>query len=171
MTVRTFFFGGAFGFALSRSGATDFDRILGMFLLLDPHLVGVIGVAVLVAGVGLWWLGRAAHAPACLARKPTRPGNLWGGMLFGAGWALTGTCPGTALAQVGEGKLTAVLTVAGVLLGAALFARFGERLEARLPDPWAMARSLGPRRAKGGQAIAGVPGASVGVQPGCDSGR
>ena len=53
------------------------------------------------------------------ARKPLRPArNILGGVVFGAGWALTGTCPGTGLAQIGEGQTLAVFTVAGMVLGA-----------------------------------------------------
>jgi len=51
-------FGLLFGFLLSRVGATRYDNIAGMFLLTDLHLMGVIGTAVVVAGVGLALLRR-----------------------------------------------------------------------------------------------------------------
>jgi len=129
---RFFFFGGLFGFALSRAGATDYDRITDMFLLRDLHLVGVIAIAIGVAGLGFELFRRSERA-SWLVPKPTRPGNLWGGLLFGVGWALTGTCPGTALSQVGEGKLTALATVAGILLGVQIYRWIGERVQRRLP--------------------------------------
>ena len=53
-----------------------------------------------------------------MTSKPYGPGVLWGGLLFGVGWALAGTCPGTALAQIGEGKLAGIVTFAGIVLGA-----------------------------------------------------
>jgi hypothetical protein len=40
-----------------------------------------------------------------------------GRLVFGVGWALSGACPGTALAQLGEGKLYALATVARHPLG------------------------------------------------------
>lgn len=45
------------------------------------------------------------------------PERLMGAFLLGVGWALSGTCPGTSLTQIGEGKLVAIFTVAGILLG------------------------------------------------------
>jgi uncharacterized protein len=124
--VRLLFFGVVFGFVLSRVGATDYDAIIGMFLLEDLHLAGVIGVAILTAAPALFLLRRLGLAcPAgCryqLEQKPIKRGLVLGSVLFGAGWALTGTCPGTSLAQLGEGKLMALFTVAGILLGAGAY--------------------------------------------------
>ncbi|MEZ4267127.1 MAG: DUF6691 family protein [Myxococcota bacterium] len=135
--IRTLAFGLLFGFFLSRVGATDFDAIAGMFLLVDFHLVGVIGLAMVVAGLGLAIIERrglrsADGAPMIIARKAMKPGLIVGGLLFGAGWAMTGTCPGTALSQLGEGKITAVFTIAGIVAGTALYQSVGVWLEERL---------------------------------------
>jgi uncharacterized membrane protein YedE/YeeE len=135
--VRTFLFGIAFGFILSRVGATDYDAIANMFLLEDLHLAGVIGVAVVVAAIGLGAIRRArsgvlARWADVVQEKPMKPGLVVGAALFGAGWAITGTCPGTGLAQIGEGKLIALFTVSGMLLGTAAYLRFGARVEAAL---------------------------------------
>lgn len=135
---RVFVFGGVFGFLLQRVGATEYDAIAKMFLLEDLHLAGVIGVAVLVAGLGLGWLRRQKVGAAfglgatTIQPKPMKPGLVVGAALFGAGWAITGTCPGTGLAQVGEGKLMALLTVLGMVLGAGMYVRWGSTVEAML---------------------------------------
>ncbi len=122
--VLLFVLGLAFGFILVRAGATDPDAIAGMFLFTDLHLVGVIGTAIVVAGVGFHLLRRrAAHDPPlaqALAPKPYKPGLIAGSLLFGTGWALTGTCPGTGLAMVGEGRLMGLFTVAGIFAGSGL---------------------------------------------------
>ncbi len=129
-------FGLLFGFILSRVGATDFDAIFGMFALTDLHLMGVIGVAVAVAAPGLWLLRRRGIAgpsgPIVIQPKPRKPGNVVGAVIFGAGWALTGTCPGTVLAQIGEGQVVAGFTLAGVFGGVLLYRRFGGSVEAWL---------------------------------------
>jgi len=117
--------GALFGFILSRAGATDYDAISGMFQLLDLHLLGVIGIAVLVSALG-FALARRAGARSrngevlTFEKKPMTRGLAVGALLFGVGWAVSGTCPGTALAQIGEGRLAGVLTFAGILLGARL---------------------------------------------------
>ena len=141
--LRFLGFGAGFGFLLSRVGATDFDVVAGMFLLTDLHLMGVIGVAVVVAGVGLALLRRRGDV---LEAKPMKPGLLLGAVVFGAGWALTGTCPGTGLAQIGEGKWLALFTVGGVLMGSALYRAVGGRLEAALRRP-AARRAMAPLEA------------------------
>jgi len=61
-----------------------------------------------------------------LAKLSLKPlimgGNLLGGLTFGVGWALLGYCPGTAGAALGEGRVDALAGMAGMLLGAGLFA-------------------------------------------------
>ena len=126
--------GAIFGFVLQRVGATDYDAIAKMFLLEDLHLAGVIGIAMIVAGVGLGWVRRArtgvlARFASVVQVKPMKPGLVIGAMLFGAGWAITGTCPGTGLAQLGEGKWMALFTVAGMFIGAGGYLRVGARVE------------------------------------------
>jgi uncharacterized membrane protein YedE/YeeE len=114
--------GGVFGFLLSQARATDFAAIHGMFELTDLHLFGVIGVAVATAAAGLALLRRGAGTALNgerihIAPKPYHRAVFGGGLVFGVGWALSGACPGTALAQLGEGKLYALATVAGIAVG------------------------------------------------------
>jgi uncharacterized membrane protein YedE/YeeE len=45
------------------------------------------------------------------------PRLIAGSLLFGAGWGVAGTCPGTALAQIGDGHLAGLCTLAGILIG------------------------------------------------------
>jgi len=121
-----------FGFALSRSGASDYDFIQKMFLLEDIQLYGIIGSAVAVTAPGLWLLKRygknARGEPLQINRKHENRGNIVGGALFGIGWALTGMCPGPILVNIGEGKLYAWAAFVGVLAGTyltgALYRRF-----------------------------------------------
>ncbi len=113
-----------FGFVLSRSGAADYNFIQKMFLFESFQLYGIIGTAVLVTAPGLWLLkrhGKAANgAPLAIAKKPRHKGQVVGGLLFGAGWAITGMCPGPVLVTLGEGKLYAWGALAGVVSGAYL---------------------------------------------------
>jgi uncharacterized membrane protein YedE/YeeE len=53
-----------------------------------------------------------------LAHRAFHKGTIPGGILFGAGWSLTGACPTGALVQIGEGKLMAGVTVLGIAFGA-----------------------------------------------------
>ncbi len=130
--IRTLVFGMVFGYILSNAGATDYDVIANMFLLRDFHLMGVMGIAILLAGLGMFWIRRLrdpralSGAAVVIEPKPRTRGNLWGGLLFGVGWGLTGTCPGTVLAQVGEGKIMALFTLTGIVAGTQMY-RFSQQ--------------------------------------------
>lgn len=140
MKSRFVVFGMLFGFVLSRAGATQFDAILGMFRLTDLHLFGVIGAAVAVSALGFWafraglW-GVRTGGPATITPKPMASGLLMGGLVFGVGWAITGTCPGTALAQIGEGHLAGAFTFVGVLFGAWLRGQLARSTTKATPAP------------------------------------
>jgi uncharacterized membrane protein YedE/YeeE len=121
--------GAAFGFVLSRSGAADYNFIQSMFLLTNGwasfQLYGIIGTAVAITAPGLFLIKRYGHTvtgrPISIELKPLHRGNIWGGVLFGIGWSITGMCPGPILVNIGEGKVYALAALAGALVGAAAF--------------------------------------------------
>ncbi|MEZ4552882.1 MAG: DUF6691 family protein [Dehalococcoidia bacterium] len=139
MVLLYVFLGTVFGFALSRSGAADYNYIQGMFLLEEFQLYGIIGTAVLIGIPGVYLLkryGRTASGAMLIVRgKPRHRGNVAGGVLFGIGWSITGMCPGPIVVNIGEGKLYAIAALAGALTGAALFGSLYQRLRRpfRLP--------------------------------------
>src|SRR4051812_49056645 len=103
MQTRYVIYGLVFGFILSRSGATDYDAVSGMFRLVDLHLMGVIGTAVALNAIAFAVFRRKrmktrTGEPIVLTPKPMNKGVVSGALLFGIGWAGAGTCPGTALA-------------------------------------------------------------------------
>jgi uncharacterized membrane protein YedE/YeeE len=115
------FWGLGFGFIISRAGAVRFDYIRDMFLLKSPQLYFVIGGAIAVA-LPLFWLIQRREAGKKGKKLPwphrrLTPGTLPGAAIFGLGWAITGTCPGPAVVQVGEGHFIALATVAGIFAG------------------------------------------------------
>ncbi len=120
-------FGAVFGYLLSRAGATDYDAYAGLFLFRDLQLLYVIGGAVVVGLVGIAFIERRPRTALFgglaldLSRKPLQRGLFTGAVIFGIGWGLAGACPGTALAMLGQGKLTAGVTVAGILVGTWLY--------------------------------------------------
>jgi len=131
--------GAVFGLVLSRSGAADYDFIQGMFLFEEFQLYGILGTAVIITAPGLMLLkrcGKTANGePIVIEKKPGHRGNLYGGILFGVGWSITGMCPGPVLVNIGEGKLYAIAALAGVLVGASAFGGLYPKLQGffRLP--------------------------------------
>jgi hypothetical protein len=119
--------GTIFGYALSRSGATDYDFIQRMFLFESFQLYGIIGTGVALSMPALWLLKKRGTTfsgrPLEFRPKARNLGNVVGGVLFGVGWSITGMCPGPVLVNIGEGKMYAIAALAGVLVGVALFAK------------------------------------------------
>jgi uncharacterized membrane protein YedE/YeeE len=119
--------GVAFGFCLSRIGFTSWDEVHAMFTFSDLRLVIAFAIAVAVLSVGWVLVRRLRPSDPAFSPRPIHRGTLAGGVLFGAGWALTGACPSIALVQLGEGKLGALVTLLGIFLGNALYAAAHER--------------------------------------------
>jgi uncharacterized membrane protein YedE/YeeE len=66
--------------------------------------------------------------PITYEPKPYHTGVIIGGMLFGAGWSITGACPGPIYAQLGAGEWMAWFTFAGAMLGMFSYAALKPRL-------------------------------------------
>ena len=99
--------GVAFGALLQRGRLARYDVILGQLLLRDGRVVKAMGSAVAVGAIGVHALVRRGLAKKEI--KPMKVGGIVGGAaLFGAGLALLGYCPGTAVAAVGEGRRDAL---------------------------------------------------------------
>lgn len=117
------FTGALFGFLMSRAGATTFDFHAQMFLFEDMQLMKVIGTAVVVAIIGVFLLKKfqissiTTGQAVDFVKKPYQQGLVLGAFLFGIGWAMTAACPGTVPAMIAEGKIGAIFTLAGLLLG------------------------------------------------------
>ncbi len=113
------------GFALSRIGFASWDEVHAMFTFADLRLT--LAFATAVALLAPAWIAIGKATGARFSPRGIHRGTLLGGVLFGAGWALCGACPGIALVQLGEGQLGALATLAGILLGNYAYARVHER--------------------------------------------
>jgi uncharacterized membrane protein YedE/YeeE len=52
-----------------------------------------------------------------LEEKTFNKGQIYGGLLFGFGWAITGACPGPLFAQIGTGATVIIVTVLSAIAG------------------------------------------------------
>ncbi len=129
--------GVAFGFWLAWTRMTDFNQIVGALLLRRPYLWLMFATGVATAAVGLQALRRlrartlASGQPIAWPVVLPQRRHLVGGALFGAGWALAGTCPGPIAAQLGLGRLSTLFTLGGLFAGIALADAVGARTAAR----------------------------------------
>jgi uncharacterized membrane protein YedE/YeeE len=121
-----------FGFSLSRVGASDYDLIYGMLSGTDLKLAWVILTAIIIAYGGMRWLhfrGDRGYRGQVITvtKKPLTWLTPVGGIMFGIGWAMSGACPGTVLAQIGEGKILGLFTMAGIVGGTYIYAWLVEK--------------------------------------------
>lgn len=114
-------FGLVFGFLLQRAGMGKYEVLLGQLLLTDWAVVKVMLTAILVGMVGV--LAMHSFGMVKLHLKPTRlVSNIAGGLVFGAGFALLGYCPGSAAAALGEGHWDALFGMLGLIAGSYFYA-------------------------------------------------
>jgi uncharacterized protein len=114
-------FGFVFGFLLQKGGVGTYHILMGQLLFQDWTVVKIMVTAIVVGMVGIFTLHHFALVN--LQTKSTKlAANIGGGLLFGAGFALIGYCPGTAAAAVGQGSWDALFGMAGLVVGSWIFA-------------------------------------------------
>ncbi|MFN2476413.1 MAG: DUF6691 family protein [Chthoniobacterales bacterium] len=127
-------FGGIFGFLLQKGGVGKYHILIGQLLLRDFTVTKVMGTAIVVGMIGVFamhWMGLVK-----LHIKATRIGaNTIGGLIFGAGFALSAYCPGTNMTALGQGNLDALFVVAGMLVGSYLYAEVSGRTKGTI-EQW-----------------------------------
>ena len=127
-------FGLAFGFLLQKGGVGKFNVLIGQLLLQDFTVAKVMLTAIVVGMAGVMTLRHFGKVNLHL--KPTRIGaNVIGGLVFGAGFALLGYCPGTAAAALGQGSWDALFGMVGLVAGSLIFAELS-RWSKRTVETW-----------------------------------
>ncbi len=125
--------GTLFGIILVKSEVISWFRIQEMFRLQSFHMFGVIGSAVVVGIISILIIkklnvktiyGEKIELPA----KKFNKGQIYGGLLFGFGWAITGACPGPLFAQLGTGITVIAVTILSAIAGTWVYGRFREQL-------------------------------------------
>ena len=111
-----------FGILLVKSEVISWFRIQEMFRLKSFHMYGVIGSAVATGMLSIWLIKKYRvktiyGEPIILPVKKFSKGQVYGGLLFGAGWALTGACPGPLFALLGSGATVIVVALASAVAG------------------------------------------------------
>ncbi len=110
-----------FGFLLQKARVIRYDKQLAALRLMDMTIVKYMFTTVLVAMVGVYLLKDLGLVKLSI-KTTILGGNIIGGLIFGAGWALLGYCPGTSLGALGEGRYDSIWGIVGMLAGAAVFA-------------------------------------------------
>jgi uncharacterized protein len=150
--IQAVIFGLAFGFLLQKGGVAKYHVLIGALLLEDFTVFKVMLSAIVVGMAGFFVLHRLNKVE--LQIKPTRyAAIILGGLIFGAGFALSGYCPGTGAAALGQNNWDALFPVLGMMAGSYLFAEislwfsrtmagWGDRGKVLLPEALRIPRPL-----------------------------
>lgn len=131
--LRFLFTGLLFGILLVKSEVISWFRIQEMFRLQSFHMYGIIGSAILTGITSVWLIkrfnikslsGEAIRIP----QKKFNKGQVYGGLLFGFGWALTGACPGPMFAQIGSGAVVMIASLLSAIAGTWCYGLLREKL-------------------------------------------
>ena len=122
-----------FGVVFVKAEVISWFRIQEMFRLQSFHMFGIIGSAILVGMVSIWLIKifdiKTIYGETItVAPKTFNKGQIYGGLTFGFGWAITGACPGPLFAQVGMGATVIIVTVLSAIAGTWIYGYFREKL-------------------------------------------
>ncbi len=122
-----------FGIVFIKAEIISWFRIQEMFRLESFHMYGVIGSAVAVGAVSVWIIKKFKvktiyGEPVTLRDREFNKGQIYGGLLFGFGWALTGACPGPLFAQIGTGATVVIVTLLSAVAGTWVYGLLREKL-------------------------------------------
>lgn len=122
-----------FGIVLVKSQVLSWFRIQEMFHFQSFHMYGVIGSAVITGLISVTAIKRLkirtfGGEEVVIPRKSFSKGNIYGGLLFGFGWALTGACPGPLFAQVGAGFTVMAVALLSAIAGTWVYGAVRDKL-------------------------------------------
>jgi uncharacterized protein len=131
--IKYLFIGVLFGIIFVKAEIISWFRIQEMFRLQSFHMYGVIGSAIVVGIISVWLikkLGIKTLSGETIEFHPKKfnKGQIYGGLLFGFGWAITGACPGPLFAQIGTGFTVVLVTLASAIAGTWVYGLVRERL-------------------------------------------
>ncbi|MBB1285093.1 YeeE/YedE family protein [Flavisolibacter sp. BT320] len=122
-----------FGIVFVKAELVSWFRIQEMFRLQSFHMYGVIGSAVIVGIISVALIKKfrikTIHGEdISFHPKKFNKGQIYGGLLFGFGWAMTGACPGPLFAQIANGFLVVIVVLASAIAGTWVYGLVREKL-------------------------------------------
>jgi uncharacterized membrane protein YedE/YeeE len=120
--ISYLFAGTLFGLVLTKSQAISWFRIQEMFRFESFHMYGIIMSAIVVGMTSILIIKKLKlkslnGEEIVIPDKKFNKGAIFGGTIFGMGWALSGACPGPLYALLGAGVMPIIVVILGALLG------------------------------------------------------
>ncbi|GAB4263071.1 MAG: YeeE/YedE thiosulfate transporter family protein [Saprospiraceae bacterium] len=123
-----------FGITMYKSEAVSWFRIFEMFHFQSFHMYGIIGSAVALGIVVVQWI-KKQHLKSVEGREIVIPEKdkswkryIFGGFIFGLGWALAGVCPGPMFVLMGAGYTVFVVFLLSAITGTFVYGKLRSKL-------------------------------------------
>ncbi len=132
--LKFFLIGILFGIVLTKSEVISWYRIQEMFRFHSFHMFGVIGSAIVFGALLIYLIKRKNMKTfkgddiEFKSKQFSIIRYLFGGTIFGLGWALSGACPGPMYTLVGNGFLVFLVVIASALLGTFVYGMLRDKL-------------------------------------------
>ena len=122
-----------FGIIFVKAEIISWFRIQEMFQLTSFFMYGVIGTAVAVGAVSVFTIKKLGlksiyGETITFENKEANKGQIYGALIFGIGWAITGACPGPLFAQLGSGFTVVIITIISAVTGTWIYGKFRDKL-------------------------------------------
>lgn len=132
--IKFLLIGLLFGIVMFKSEAASWFRIYEMFHFDSFHMYGIMGSALSLGVLGTYLIKKyrlRAVDGEPIRFQPKDPGvsrYLYGGIIFGLGWGLAGSCPGPIYTLIGAGYVSIFVVLLGALGGTFLYGLLRGRL-------------------------------------------
>lgn len=123
-----------FGIVLTKAQIVSWFRIYEMFRFDSFHMYGVMGSAVVLGAIVVTlskrnkWKTVEGEKWSLWDYEKGWKRYLFGGTVFGLGWAMTGACPGPLFILVGNGYWVILLAIGAALLGTITYALVRDKI-------------------------------------------
>ena len=122
-----------FGIVFTKAEIISWFRIQEMFRLQSFHMYGVIGTAIAVGMLSVFLIKKfnvktIYGETIDFHPKKFNKGQIYGGLIFGFGWAMTGACPGPLFAHIGAGFTVVIVVLLSAIAGTWVYGYLRERL-------------------------------------------
>ncbi|WP_378186848.1 DUF6691 family protein [Aquimarina sp. W85] len=123
-----------FGITMFKSEAASWFRIYEMFKFDAFHMYGIIGSA-LIIGIIVVQAIKSFKIKSFYGEKiqftpkaKSFSRYMFGGIIFGLGWALAGACPGPMFTLVGAGYVPILIVIVASIVGTFLYGILKDKL-------------------------------------------
>ena len=128
------FTGILFGIVMFKSEAASWFRIYEMFRFEAFHMYGIIGSALVLGVLGIQLIKSKKMKDVngeeiqFVPKKRSFSRYMYGGIIFGLGWALAGACPGPIYTLIGAGYVSVIVVFLAAILGTFVYGLLRSKL-------------------------------------------